>query len=225
MKTLRVLASVLVLSCLFHNASLLAGGAGGDPAGFAVKAAAKAASLAVDPAKSVLTWTAKKVGGQHTGTVKVANGTLMVKSNKLTGGTFTIDMTSITDTDITNAGMNAKLTGHLKSEDFFSVEKYPTASFKITKAAPMAKAKAGEANYKITGDLTIKGITHAITFPATVNLTGDNAQASAKIEVDRTKYDIKYRAAIIGTAADKIIDDNFTIDLKLQAGKSETASR
>jgi polyisoprenoid-binding protein YceI len=134
-------------------------------------------------------------------------------------------MTSITDTDITNAGMNAKLTGHLKSEDFFSVEKNPTSSFKITKVAPIAKAKAGEPNYKITGNLTIKGITNAITFPATVNLTGNSAQATAKIDVDRTKYDIKYRAAIIGTAADKIIDDNFTIDLKLVAGKSETASR
>jgi polyisoprenoid-binding protein YceI len=219
MKNLRILASVLVLTFFFHHTSLLAAG---DPA---KKAAAKAASLTVDPAKSVLTWTAKKVGGEHTGSVKVAQGNLVVKSNKLAGGTFTIDMTSITDTDITNEGMNAKLTGHLKSEDFFSVEKNPTSTFKITKAAPIANAKAGEANYKITGNLTIKGITNAITFPATVTLTGNSAQATAKIDVDRTKYDIKYRAAIIGTAADKIIDDNFTIDLKLVAGKSETASR
>jgi polyisoprenoid-binding protein YceI len=172
-----------------------------------------------------LTWNAKKVGGEHTGIVKLAKGTLEVKSNKLTGGAFTMDMTSITDTDITNEGMNAKLTGHLKSEDFFSVEKNPTSTFTITKVEPVAKAKAGEANYKITGNLTIKGITHAVTFPATVNLTENSAQASAKIEIDRTKYDIKYRAAIIGTAADKIIDDVFTIDLKLVAGKSETASR
>lgn len=219
MKELSTLASVLVLAFFCNLTSLQAAG---GPAG---KAAAKAASLTVDPAKSVLTWTAKKVGGQHSGTVKVANGTLLVKSNKLTGGTFTIDMTSITDTDITNEGMNAKLTGHLKSEDFFSVEKNPTSTFKITKVAPIAKAKAGEANYQVTGNLTIKGITNTITFPATVSLSGNSAQASARIDVDRTKYDIKYRAAIIGTAADKIIDDNFTIDLKLVAGKSETASR
>ena len=219
MKTLSILVSVLVLAFSAHPTTLLAGD---DPV---KKAAGKAASLPVDPAKSVLTWTARKVGGEHTGTVKAAQGTLLVKSNKLAGGTFTIDMTSITVTDVTNAGMNAKLTGHLKSEDFFSVEKNPTATFKVTKAAPLAKAKAGEANYKITGDLTIKGITHAITFPAAVNLTANSAQATAKIVVDRTKYDIKYRAAIIGTAADKIIDDHFTIDLKLVAGKSETASR
>ena len=219
MKTFRILASVLVLTFLFHHTSLLAGG---NPA---KKAAAKAVSLPVDPAKTVLTWTAKKVGGEHTGTVKAAQGTLVVKSNKLAGGAFTIDMTSITDTDITNEGMNAKLTGHLKSEDFFSVEKNPTATFKITKVAPLAKTKADEANYKITGDLTIKGITHAISFPAAVDLTANSAQATAKIQVDRTKYDINSRAAIIGTAADKIIEDTFTIDLKLVAGKSETASR
>jgi polyisoprenoid-binding protein YceI len=136
-----------------------------------------------------------------------------------------MDMTSIDDTDITNETFNKKLTDHLKSEDFFSVEKNPTSTFTITKAEPIAKAKAGEANYKITGNLTIKGISNPVTFPATVNLTENSAQASAKIEIDRTKYDIKYRAAIIGTAADKIIDDVFTLDLKLVAGKSETASK
>ena len=131
-----------------------------------------------------------------------------------------MDMTSITDTDITNETFNKKLTDHLKSEDFFSVEKHPNSTFKITKAAPIANAKAGEANYTITGDLTIKGITNSVTFPAVVKVTGNSAEATAKFDVDRTKYDIKYRAAIIGTAADKIIEDTFTIDLKVVAGKT-----
>ena len=120
--------------------------------------------------------------------------------------------------------MNAKLTGHLKSEDFFSVEKHPTSTFTLTKVAPIVKAKAGQPNYTVTGNLSIKGITHPVTFPAVVKLSGDNAEATAKFEVDRTKWDIKYRAAIIGTAADKIIDDNFTIDLKIVAGKSAANS-
>jgi polyisoprenoid-binding protein YceI len=219
MKTVRILVSVVVFTLLFNQATLVAGD---DPGKTKV---AKATTLAVDPAKSELTWNAKKVGGQHTGKVKVAKGSLTINANKLTGGTFSMDMTSINVTDVTDEGMNAKLTNHLKSEDFFSVEKNPASTFKITKATPIAKAKAGEANYTITGDLTIKGITNSVTFPATVNLTNTSAQATAKIEIDRTKYDIKYRAAIIGTAADKIIDDIFTIDLKLVAGKSETASR
>jgi polyisoprenoid-binding protein YceI len=184
------------------------------------KAVVKSASLQVDPSRSTLVWTAKKVGGEHTGTVKIAKGTLDVKGNKLAGGTFAMDMTTITDTDITNEGMNAKLTNHLKSDDFFSAEKHPTSTFTITKAAPIAGAKTGEPNYTVTGNLTIKGITHPVTFPATVTISGDNAEAAAKFDIDRTKWDIKYRAAIIGTAADKIIDDNFTIDLKIVAGKS-----
>jgi polyisoprenoid-binding protein YceI len=133
-----------------------------------------------------------------------------------------MDMASITVTDVTNETMNAKLVGHLKSDDFFSSEKHQTSTFAITKAAPIAGAKAGQPNYTITGDLTIKGITHAITFPATVAITGNGAEATATFAVDRTKWDIKYRAAIIGTAADKIIDDTFTIDLKIVAGKNET---
>jgi polyisoprenoid-binding protein YceI len=185
---------------------------------------AKSATLAVDPSRSTLNWTAKKVGGEHSGTVKIASGTLEVKSNRLVGGTFAMDMTTITDTDITNEGMNAKLTNHLKSEDFFSVEKHPKSTFVLTKVAPIAKAQAGQPNYTVTGNLTIKGITHPVTFPAIVKLSGDNAEATAKFDIDRTKWDIKYRAAIIGTAADKIIDDNFTVDLKIVAGKSAANS-
>jgi polyisoprenoid-binding protein YceI len=184
------------------------------------KAVVKSASMQVDPSRSTLVWTAKKVGGEHTGTVKIAKGTLDVKGNKLASGTFAMDMTTIADTDITNEGMNAKLTNHLKSEDFFSAEKHPTSTFTITKATPIAGAKAGEPNYTVTGNLTIKGITNPVTFPAIVKISGDNAEAAGKFDIDRTKWDLKYRAAIIGTAADKIIDDNFTIDFKIIAGKS-----
>lgn len=180
-------------------------------------------TLDVDPAASTLNWTAKKVGGQHNGTVKIANGSLQVNGKKLVGGNFVMDMTSITDLDITKPESNEKLTGHLKSEDFFSVEKHPTSTFKITKAAPISGAKAGQPNYNITGDLTIKGTTNPVTFPAMVKVDGSNAEATAKIEVDRIKYDIKYRSGLLGTAADKIIDDIFVMDVKLVAGKSKTA--
>lgn len=218
MKTLKILSTAFMIS-LFFNFSFPHTD---DPATDTPQAVN---SLKVDPNKSELVWNAKKVGGEHTGTVKLASGSLEVDGKKLKGGAFSIDMTTIKDTDITMESMNEKLTGHLKSEDFFSVEKYPNAHFKITKVAPMDKAKAGEANYNISGDLTIKGISHEISFPAQVKIEGEQAEASALIEVDRTKWDIKYRAAIIGTAADKIIDDTFTIDLKLVANGSKTASR
>ncbi len=127
-----------------------------------------------------------------------------MENSKLVGGNFTLDLTTIEDTDLTNASMNEKLVGHLKSEDFFSVEKHPTSTFKITKSEIIPNAKKGSHNYIITGDITKKDITHSITFPAAVSFNGNTAQATAKIEIDRTKWDIKYRSGFLGTAADKL---------------------
>lgn len=212
MKTrkMHLIANAVAFALMMNTFTLVAGGEPGKET-----ITKTAATLNVDPAKSQLIWTARKVGGEHTGTVNIAKGTLHVEGNKLVGGEFVMDMTSITDTDITNEMMNGKLTAHLKSEDFFSVEKHPTSTFAITKVAPIAGAKAGEPNYSITGDLSIKGITKSITFPATVNFMNKSAEATATFDVDRTQWDIKYRAAIIGTAADKIIEDHFTIALKV----------
>jgi polyisoprenoid-binding protein YceI len=221
MKTSFIAAGALALALLFNQSDVTA--TGNPIKKTDAKALVKGTTLAVDPATSSLNWTAKKVGGSHNGNVKLSKGALNLNGNKLTGGSFMIDMTTITDVDITNEDFNKKLTGHLKSEDFFSVDKNPTSSFTISKVTPIAKAKAGEPNYTVTGNLTIKGITNPVTFPATVKVNGDNAEATAKIDIDRTKWDIKYRSGLIGTAADKIIDDIFTLDVKLVAGKSSTA--
>ncbi len=180
-----------------------------------VNSPSKPITFKADVSKSSLTWLAKKVTGEHAGTVKLADGTLTLDGNKLTGGSFTMDMTSITCTDITDATHNGKLIGHLKSDDFFSVAKHPKASFKIT------KVEATTANaYNVTGDLTIKGITKPVTFPATVTISGGKAEAAAKITVDRTKYDIRYGSkSFFDNLGDKVIYDEFTIDLKLVAAK------
>ncbi len=212
MKTRKMylVANIVAFALMMNTITLVAGeepGKEGDTK--------TTATLNVDPTQSQLTWTARKIGGEHTGTVNIAKGTLQVEGNKLLGGEFLMDMTSITDTDITNEMMNGKLTTHLKSEDFFSVEKNPTSTFAITKVAPVVGAKAGDANYTITGDLSIKGITKSVTFPAIVNIKDNMAEATATFDIDRTLWDIKYRAAIIGTVADKVIEDHFTIALKV----------
>lgn len=217
MKATLIAAGALSLALLFNQADALA--AGQPVVKNMAKTPVKApTTLAVDPAASMLNWTAKKVGGGHNGTVKISKGTLNLDGNKLVGGNFIMDMTSIADAD-----QNARLTTHLKSEDFFGVEKNPTSTFTITKATPVSKIKNGEVNYNITGDLTIKGITHPVTFPAAVKVNNNGAEATAKVTVDRLKYDIKFRSGIIGTAADKIIEDTFTLDVKLVAGKASTA--
>ncbi|MCU0355469.1 MAG: YceI family protein [Cytophagales bacterium] len=124
-------------------------------------------TLKADVEKSTLTWNGKKVTGEHTGTIKLSNGSLQVNGAKLVGGSFDIDMNSIVCTDITDAEYNTKFIGHMKSEDFFNTAKFPTATFKITKV----KAKGGQ-NYDVTGDLTVKGITKPVTFPVVLKTDG-----------------------------------------------------
>ena len=176
---------------------------------------AKATNLKVNTAKSELTWLGKKVSVEHTGKITLKEGTMTLDGTKLTGGKFVADLNSITCTDITDKEYNGKLIGHLKSDDFFSVEKHPTATFVVTKA--VAKT-AGV--YDVTGDLTIKGITKPVTFPVTVKTTAAGAEATGKMVVDRSKYDIKYSSkSFFDNLGDKVINDDFFIDVKLVAAK------
>ncbi|MHC2993801.1 lipid-binding protein [Pontibacter sp. HJ8] len=181
-------------------------------------APAKGRTYNVETSKSEVKWHAKKVTGEHMGGLSLKSGQLNVEKNKVTGGTFVIDMASITCTDIKDAGMNGKLVGHLKSDDFFGVEKHPTATFNITDLKPIAKAAAGQPNYNVKGNLTIKGITNPVAFPATVTVKDGVATAKADVTVDRTKYDIRYRSSnFFEDLGDKAIYDEFTVSLKVSA--------
>lgn len=182
-------------------------------------AAKKPTTLAINTEKSTIEWFGKKVfvdNYSHKGTINLSKGALIVDGGKLTGGMLEADMTSIKDTDLTDAGKNARLVGHLKSDDFFGVEKYPTATFKITKVTP----KGGN-QYDLTGDLTLKGKTNPITFPATVNVSGNSATAVAKLPVDRSKYDVKFgsKSFFADLVGDKVIADEFELTVNLVAGK------
>jgi polyisoprenoid-binding protein YceI len=124
---------------------------------------AKPVVFKVDNQTSKLTWLAKKATGEHTGTVEVSDGSFTLDNNTLKAGSFAIDTRSITDTDVTDEGANGKLVSVLKSDDFFGVEKFPKANFVLTSAT-----KAAGNTYNVKGNLTIKGITNEVTFPATV---------------------------------------------------------
>lgn len=204
MKTIKMFSSVLVAALMTFN---IAGATEKNNA-------KKPVAYKVDLAKSNTKWHAKKVTGEHFGTINLSNGSLNVDGNKITGGSFEIDMNSIKCTDITDAGYNAKLVGHLKSDDFFSVEKNPKAKFVIKKVEGKGDS------YNITGDLTIKGITNSITFPATVKTDANGLNATAKIVLDRSKWDIRYGSkTFFPNIGDKMINDDFEIDLALAATK------
>lgn len=174
----------------------------------------------VDPAASSLEWTARKVTGSHNGVVKIKEGTVTVADGMLSGGTVVADMTTIRVDDLKDAEYNKKLTDHLRSEDFFNVEKFNTATFKINSVKKLDKPNDKGMTHEISGDLTIKGITHPAVVPAKMTIEGDKANAEAHLVVDRTKYDIKYRSGkFFSGLGDKVIHDEFNLDLKLSAKK------
>ena len=161
----------------------------------------------IDASKSTINWVGKKVTGEHSGTVNFKDGAVVLKGTKLVGGTFTVDMTSLTATDL-QGDSQGKLNGHLKSEDFFGTEKYPTATLVIKKIGAKSKNV-----YSAVADLTIKGITNPVSFDMTVN--GNTATSTFK--VDRTKYDIKYNSAsIFSSIGDKAISDEFDLAIALK---------
>jgi len=173
----------------------------------------------VDTQASTLHWVGKKVTGQHSGTVGVSSGELTAEGKAITSGKFSIDLAAIKVTDITDTDSKAKLTGHLKSDDFFATEKYPKADFVLSSATPST-----EGNYLVKGKLTIKGITNDIEFPAAITVGEKQLVATAKILVDRTKYDIKFRSTnFFENLGDKAIDNNFELDLKLVANQQKGA--
>ena len=174
-----------------------------------------AVTYKINPAQSSVKWVGKKVTGEHSGNVTISGGSLIATNNVVSGGSADIDLSSLTVTDITDAASNAKLVGHLKSADFFNTATYPKATLTITSV----KLKTKD-NYDVTGNLTIKGITNPVTFPAVIQTTADKVTATAVITIDRTKYDIKYRStSYFGDLGDKAIDNNFTLNVNVLATK------
>lgn len=171
----------------------------------------KADVYKVDVTKSSITWEAKKTGGGHNGTVDLTEGTLGFNGKKLTQGGFIADMTTIKDVN-----RNGGLEKHLKSEDFFGVEKFNKSTFIIKKVE-------GSGNtFTVTGDLMIKGITNSITFPVNVEWNADKTitATAEKITVDRSKYNIKFKSkSFFSDLGDNFIYDEFTLKVKLVASK------
>jgi len=160
----------------------------------------------VNKSASSVAWLAKKVTGEHNGTVGISAGALNVNGNKLIGGNFTIDLKTIKALDITDPGYNQKFIGHITSGDFFEIEKFPTASFVITKVA----------GNQVTGNLTVKGITKSITFPAEIAVKGGKVTAKANITIDRTDFNIKYGSKkFFDSIGDKAIYDDFALTVSL----------
>ncbi|WP_353087010.1 YceI family protein [Flavobacterium sp.] len=168
---------------------------------------ASAQNKKIDVAKSKIEWVGKKVTGQHNGVVDFKGGTLIFKGKKLTGGSFLVDMTSINATDLQGENQD-DLNSHLKDDDFFGTEKYPTSKLVFKKLVDK-----GNGTYVVTADLTIKDVTAPVTFELKVN--GSTATTSFKI--DRTKYGIKYGSgSFFDNLGNKTINDEFDLTVTIR---------
>ena len=161
----------------------------------------------VKTAESTVTWKGYKVTGSHTGTINLQSGSLSFDNDKLTGGEFVVDMTSLISTDL-EGEYKGKLEGHLKSDDFFGVESHPTSKLVFTNVTA-----TGKNSYEVTGDLTIKGITKAVTFDVSIY----GSKATATMKVDRSEYDVRYGSgSFFDNLGDKTIYDEFDLVVDLQ---------
>lgn len=174
------------------------------------------AGLAFGQTKKVVTsdvhwWGYKLVKSEassHDGTVNLKNGVVVLKKGQLIGGNFVLDMTSINATDL-QGEYQQKLNGHLKNGDFFEVEKFPTATFKITSVKKSTDGKS-----LITGNFTAKGKTSLVSFPAKVSVkNGAVSFESDKFTIDRQKWDIAYKS----TMQDVVVKDDIDLVVKLTA--------
>ena len=187
----------------------------------------KGTEMMVNTDKSQIGWLGSKPTGQHFGAVNVSSGEIWMEDGQIEGGKFLMDMTSILVEDIKDEEMNQKLTNHLKSTDFFNVEKYPQAEFVITDVADWqgGQVEEGESGnmitptHEITGNLTIKGISKSITFPAIVKMNDKEFSAyTPQFIVDRTDWDIKFKSRkFFDDLKDNFIFDDIGLKIILNA--------
>lgn len=168
----------------------------------------------LDVKKSKLTWTGSKVlvASKHTGTVAIKSGQVEFGKDGPASAVVIVDMKTIKNEDLTDPAYNKKLVGHLKSPDFFDVEKHPEATLKVT-----SFKKQGPNAYDLTGDLTIKGTTKPVTFKATAaSEKGGVSKISADLEFDRTEFDVRYGSGkFFQNLGDKVISDKVQLKVEL----------
>ncbi|MEO0330112.1 MAG: YceI family protein [Bacteroidota bacterium] len=204
---------------------------------------ASAADYSVNTAESQLMWYGFKPTGRHNGTIAIQDGTISVLNGEIEGGSFTMDMSAINVEDL-EGEYKDKLTNHLKSGDFFSVEEYPTATFEITSVEAYSGGMAAEGEDKmavvvndeqvdeysladpthsITGNLTMRGTTLSITFPAKVSMTDGQVTAEAKFNIDRSKWGVNFREenGYEARAKDELIYDTVHVGFDITASEGE----
>lgn len=194
-------------------------------------ATANGSEFKVDTSSSKVEWIGTKVSGYHTGTINIKSGSFRANGDTVTGGNFVFDMKSmvVSGPPGSDEKANEKLLGHLKSPDFFDVEKHPEGSFEITSVKPFTgtvtdsndvrqesinKYKVANPTHLVNGNLTLKGVTKNIEFPAQINVGANSIDGLAKFNIDRTQWGIVYPGK-----PDDLIRKEIHLGISLKAGK------
>jgi polyisoprenoid-binding protein YceI len=222
MKITNTLLSATLLVSLFAT-SCGGGAVSSTDAQDEAQAGELSMSYAVNSEESTIEWVGTKItGSSHNGTIAISNGILNVEEGNLAAGNFDIDMNSIVCLDLEDQESNGKLVGHLKSDDFFDVANFPSATFAITAVKAL---EGGESTHEISGNLTIKGNTRNISFPASISMDENGLSASASFTIDRTEWDVRYGSTkFFEGLKDNAINNDIALTLSLNATPTVTAS-
>ena len=173
-------------------------------------------TLQVDMENSQIKWIGRKVTGEHSGTLNLSGGWVVLDKNSINSGKFIFDMASISNTDIESPEWKQKLEDHLKSEDFFHTDSFPHAILEI-KGRQSLIIENSKKSAQILADLTIRGITHEIKLPLDLTQSQNNFNAEGSVDIDRTLYNIQYKSGkFFDELGDKLIYDNFTVQFMVQ---------
>jgi polyisoprenoid-binding protein YceI len=164
-----------------------------------------------DQAATKIIWTGKKISKEHVGTIALKEGWITVTRDRITGGEFIVDMTTIRDNDLKDDRMRNMLETHLKSADFFGVEEYPVSRLVLTGSSRFINGTAA-----VKGNMTIKSSTHPVEFTVRESVSGDIITYTALINVDRSLYNVRYGSgSFFSNLGDNAISDEFTLDVTL----------
>jgi polyisoprenoid-binding protein YceI len=203
--------TILMLTIAFVSCKDKADEAKTTEATEATEAQATSAKYMANPAESTIEWAGYKPTGQHNGTINLESGIFTVNNGKIESGTFLIDMASLKDND-----GSARLEGHLKSADFFDVEKYASAAFEVTGFEEV------DGKMMLSGNLALKDKKNNVTFPVTVSEDGNNYTITSEMfTIDRSKWDVQYGSkSFFDNLGDKFINDDIELKIVVKASKS-----
>lgn len=173
----------------------------------------------VDLSESLIEWVGRNLASKHRGALRLKSGSMSFQGGQPVGGSFTIDMNSIENHNIEESGMRQVLVDHLKSDDFFHVERYPEAVFQIKAIEAIPGSAPGALNYRIAGILKLKDAENELELAAAGGVDAEGRfVAQAQFDFDRTLWNVVYGSGrLFEKLGMHLVNDLISLQLKIVA--------